>query len=288
MPHLAFFHIITHALFKALLFVCAGSFINQHLHSQDLRWIGNLTNQIPVAISCITIANLALCGFPFIAGFYSKDLIIESAINIRNNAPIIFLAIFSLGLTSFYSARFSIVTMWGSQSSASFINITEHLNIIKPIILLATMSIVTGRLMRWLPPVRQSIFILPQYIKLSPLLIITTGLAAAWYITSINNLKKSLLSAIPLSHYASCIMWYLVPLSSQFIIKWPLTMSHQYIKSTDQGWLELISGNGIHKFLINSSNIISLNLPKTPTSYLVTSSIATLFIISVLIIFSIC
>lgn len=110
-PTLAFFHIVTHALFKALLFICAGSFINQHLHSQDLRWIGNLTNQIPVATSCISIANLALCGFPFIAGFYSKDLIIESAINMSNNIFILCLIIFRLGLTSFYSIRFRLVTM---------------------------------------------------------------------------------------------------------------------------------------------------------------------------------
>jgi len=108
MPQLAYFHILTHALFKALLFVCAGRFINSHLHAQDLRWMGNLANQIPVASSCITLANLALCGFPFIAGFYSKDLIIESAINIDNNILIVSLSLFRIGLTSFYSIRFSL------------------------------------------------------------------------------------------------------------------------------------------------------------------------------------
>jgi NADH:ubiquinone oxidoreductase subunit 5 (subunit L)/multisubunit Na+/H+ antiporter MnhA subunit len=73
--------------------------------------MGNLTNQIPVASSCISIANIALCGFPFIAGFYSKDLIIESSINIINNTPIVLLAIMRIGLTSFYSIRFRIVTI---------------------------------------------------------------------------------------------------------------------------------------------------------------------------------
>ncbi len=111
MPQLAYFHMLTHALFKALLFVCAGRFINSHLHSQDLRWMGNLTTQMPVATSCITLANLALCGFPFIAGFYSKDLIIESAVNIQNNLFLVSLSLFSIGLTSFYSLRFSLVVI---------------------------------------------------------------------------------------------------------------------------------------------------------------------------------
>jgi NADH-ubiquinone oxidoreductase chain 5 len=66
---------------------------------------------MPVARSCISIANLALCGFPFIAGFYSKDLIIESAINIPNNSIIVYLALLRVGLTSYYSIRFRITTI---------------------------------------------------------------------------------------------------------------------------------------------------------------------------------
>lgn len=111
LPHLAFYHILTHALFKALLFICAGSFINCHLHTQDLRWMGNTTIQMPVATRCITLANMALCGFPFIAGFYSKDIIIEAALNRPNRIIILIMAIFRLGLTSFYSIRFSLTTI---------------------------------------------------------------------------------------------------------------------------------------------------------------------------------
>jgi NADH:ubiquinone oxidoreductase subunit 5 (subunit L)/multisubunit Na+/H+ antiporter MnhA subunit len=73
--------------------------------------MGNITNQIPVATSCISLANLALIGFPFIAGFYSKDIIIEAAIRNPNNAIMLLLAIIRLGLTAFYSVRFSLSTM---------------------------------------------------------------------------------------------------------------------------------------------------------------------------------
>merc|ERR1711893_215192 len=66
-PDLAFFHLITHAMFKALLFICAGTLIHFHHHSQDLRRVGNLTSQIPLTTTCLITANAALCGFPFLA-----------------------------------------------------------------------------------------------------------------------------------------------------------------------------------------------------------------------------
>ena len=76
-PILGFFHLLTHALFKALLFICAGSIIHNIINSQDIRSIGGLCTNIPLTTSCFNIANLALCGIPFLAGFYSKDLILE-------------------------------------------------------------------------------------------------------------------------------------------------------------------------------------------------------------------
>lgn len=108
LPHLAFFHLITHALFKALLFVCVGTLIHLHHHSQDLRVIGNLRAQIPLTLGCLNIANIALCGLPFIAGFYSKDLIIEISLYNSYSYVIIFLFIFSTIITAAYSIRLTI------------------------------------------------------------------------------------------------------------------------------------------------------------------------------------
>jgi len=78
LPILSFFHLITHALFKALLFICAGVLISRHLHGQDIRIIGNMVYQSPLILCCLNTCNRALCGLPFLSGFYSKDLIIES------------------------------------------------------------------------------------------------------------------------------------------------------------------------------------------------------------------
>lgn len=105
-PLLAFFHLITHALFKALLFICAGTLIHLHHHSQDLRYIGNLMPQIPSIVAPIIVANLALCGTPFLAGFYSKDAILEYSLYSPTSTIIIFLFFFATGLTVRYTLRF--------------------------------------------------------------------------------------------------------------------------------------------------------------------------------------
>jgi NADH-ubiquinone oxidoreductase chain 5 len=77
----ALFHLLTHALFKALLFLCAGTIIHYQQNNQDIRLMGNLSTQLPFTRRILNMANLALCGFPFLAGFYSKDLILERISN---------------------------------------------------------------------------------------------------------------------------------------------------------------------------------------------------------------
>jgi NADH-ubiquinone oxidoreductase chain 5 len=91
---LAFFHLLTHALFKALLFICAGAIIHNINNSQDIRDMGNLSSCLPFILICLNVANLALCGFPFLAGFFSKDLILEIVLIYSNLNFIIFFFFF--------------------------------------------------------------------------------------------------------------------------------------------------------------------------------------------------
>jgi NADH-ubiquinone oxidoreductase chain 5 len=102
---LAFFHLLTHALFKALLFMCAGVVIHNIKNSQDIRDIGSLVFHMPVTLACLNIANLSLCGLPFLSGFYSKDLILEITLVLNLNFFSFFLFFFSTGLTVSYSLR---------------------------------------------------------------------------------------------------------------------------------------------------------------------------------------
>merc|ERR1712071_117456 len=72
---LAFFHLVIHALFKALLFLCAGVLIHGVGGTQDIRICGGLVQSFPLIGVCINLANLSLCGLPFLSGFYSKEII---------------------------------------------------------------------------------------------------------------------------------------------------------------------------------------------------------------------
>jgi NADH-ubiquinone oxidoreductase chain 5 len=103
----AFFHLANHALFKALLFLSAGSIIHGLSDEQDLRKMGSLLRYFPISYTTILIGSLALVGFPFLTGFYSKDIILEIALSkqtIMGSLSHIFGSIAAF-CTSFYSFR---------------------------------------------------------------------------------------------------------------------------------------------------------------------------------------
>ena len=77
LPGLSFFHLLAHAMFKALLFVCVGAVIHVRGHVQDVRSLGDLGRRGPFVQRGMILSELALCGFPFLRGFYSKDVILE-------------------------------------------------------------------------------------------------------------------------------------------------------------------------------------------------------------------
>lgn len=246
MPTIALFHIITHALFKALLFICAGEVIALHGHGQDLRWLGNLTSQIPVASSCILIANSALCGLPFMAGFYSKDLIMELILVNNYNILIIILSFVAVGFTSFYTARFRLVILWCPRCFSPLHNIQENNLTVAPIIYISFISVVGGRLILWVLPETNLPSLLPTYLKTLPLITVLTGFILGWSTSSLKSRKQRSSTTWHIINYASCLIWFLVPLASQFQLGGPLRSGHHALKSVDHGWLELTGGQGVN------------------------------------------
>ncbi|RWS06001.1 NADH dehydrogenase subunit 5 (mitochondrion)-like protein [Dinothrombium tinctorium] len=99
LPGLAFFHLLTHALFRALLFICAGGVIHSLGDSQDIRFMGGLSVCMPFTSSRLIVSNFALCGIPFLAGFYSRDFILEMFSMGYVNIFSFFLLFLSTGLT---------------------------------------------------------------------------------------------------------------------------------------------------------------------------------------------
>lgn len=105
LPNLAFFHLITHAFFKALLFIAAGTIIFNKRHTQDIRKLRSIFLSLPTTASCFTIATFALCGTPFLSGFYSKDTILEILFFNPTNSLAVALFIIRTFFTTFYSVR---------------------------------------------------------------------------------------------------------------------------------------------------------------------------------------
>lgn len=264
-PTFALFHIITHAIFKALLFICAGEIIALHSHGQDLRWLGNLVTQAPVASSCALIANIALCGLPFLAGFYSKDLIMEVIISNNTNWFIILLTFLAVGFTSFYSIRFTICIFLCARAHIAGGDMSESPKVVLPIILMSAISITCGASLLWLLPINHLESVLPIQLKLLPLYIVIIGGSLGWLLT--NKLTRNLIQT-PLSNNASCRIWFLVPLSSQFQIAAPFTLGHNLIKSCDHGWLETVGSQGVNITITKIGTSILRTGPITPPALL--------------------
>ncbi len=113
------FHLFTHAFFKALLFLGAGSVIHAMHHEQDMRNMGGLRKEIPFTFWMMTIGTLALTGFPFTAGYFSKDAIIEAAYAAGGHSSAatfgFLMTLLAAGLTSFYSWRLVFMTFFGER-----------------------------------------------------------------------------------------------------------------------------------------------------------------------------
>jgi NADH-quinone oxidoreductase subunit L len=142
------FHLFTHAFFKALLFLGSGSVIVAMHHEQDIRMMGGLKDKIPFTYWMMVIGTLALIGFPFTAGYFSKDAIIEAAFVSKN--PMAFYAFLctTVGalLTSFYSWRLILKTFHGKPHDQHHYDQAHEspLTMLIPLGVLATGSIVAG------------------------------------------------------------------------------------------------------------------------------------------------
>merc|ERR1712154_548545 len=106
-PILAYFHLLSHAFFKAILFICAGMIIHNIKDYQDIRKIGLTTIFMPIITSVILVANMSLCGLPFLRGFYSKDIILEIIIISTIRFVIFLIIIVATFFTVAYSCRIS-------------------------------------------------------------------------------------------------------------------------------------------------------------------------------------
>lgn len=142
-PLLSFFHLLSHAIFKALIFICAGTYIYYHKHGQDLRVIGNLRSYLPITQLGLVVSNLALCGFPFLSGFYSKDPVYEFRARGGYNFIVVYFIAFGLLLTRVYSIRAVILSQIGPSNQTTLNSFNNNRSFYSlPIFLLGALAII--------------------------------------------------------------------------------------------------------------------------------------------------
>jgi NADH-quinone oxidoreductase subunit L len=119
------FHLLTHAFFKALLFLAAGSVIHALSGEQDMRKMGGLRKRIPITFWTMTMGVFAISGIPPLAGFFSKDEILYQAY-VSGNKLIWFVGLFTAGMTSFYMFRLWFKTFWGPEHFEEHTDLHDH------------------------------------------------------------------------------------------------------------------------------------------------------------------
>nr|QFI35684.1 NADH dehydrogenase subunit 5 [Lucilia papuensis] len=253
---LAFFHLLTHALFKALLFMCAGAIIHNMNNSQDIRLMGSLSLMMPLTSSCFNVANLALCGMPFLAGFYSKDLILETVSLSYINMFSFFLYFFSTGLTVCYSFRLVYYTMTGDSnfSSLNMLN-DEGWIMLKSMLGLLILSIFGGSMLSWLIFSTPAVIVLPSYLKLLTLFVCIIGGLMGYMISNISLFfYNKALNSYNFSYFLGS-MWFMPYISTYGIINYSLIVGNMVVKSFDQGWSEYFGGQQLYLSLVKNSQL---------------------------------
>nr|UFK29090.1 NADH dehydrogenase subunit 5 [Geomys breviceps] len=180
-PYLSFLHICTHAFFKAMLFMCAGSIIHNLNDEQDIRKMGGISKTMPLTASAMVIGNLALIGTPFLSGFYSKDLIIESMNTSYINSWALITTLIATSLTAAYSTRLIYFVLSNTPRCNSVINMNESDNkLTNPIKRLMLGSIFAGFLLsNLIQPVNVLNMTMPFTIKFTAILVTIMGVMMA-------------------------------------------------------------------------------------------------------------
>jgi NADH-ubiquinone oxidoreductase chain 5 len=284
-----FFHLINHAYFKALLFLSAGSVIHAMSDEQDMRKMGGLVNILPFTYVMIMIGSLSLMGFPFLTGFYSKDIILELAFAkyTFTSSFAYWLGLISAFFTSFYSFRLIYLTFWTKTNSYKKIIMNSHDSSFLmsfPLFILSLGSIFMGYLTKdmflglgtnfWnlsIYNLSDNIIVLngefmPFYIKLLPLYFSFLGS----FFVIFNNylLKKYNYFKISLKFKNVYIFlikkWYFDIIYNKIIIFTTLNLGFFTFKDIDRGLVEIMGPLGLVRFM----NILLNRISKIHTGYL--------------------
>nr|YP_009370858.1 NADH dehydrogenase subunit 5 [Oecanthus sinensis]ARO75193.1 NADH dehydrogenase subunit 5 [Oecanthus sinensis] len=265
---LAYFHLLSHALFKALLFLCAGVIIHGFNNLQDIRGMGSIIKFMPLTSVCFLISNLALCGMPFLSGFYSKDLILEMSMMSNFSLVMFILVLIATGMTVCYTFRLIFYVMLNNYMWFSYCSLgDENFEFVFPMFMLSILSIIGGSILSWVLLSNPYMICMTFLMKISVIFICLVGGWLGLELSKLSYFNSSFeKNQLLLSYFGS--MWFLHYLSTQCLIKFPLKIGFNYYKTVDNGWSEEIGPQGIYNNFIKMSRIIQLSQDNFFKSYL--------------------
>jgi NADH-quinone oxidoreductase subunit L len=266
----AIFHLMTHAFFKALLFLAAGSVIHAMSDEQDMRKMGGLWRKLPITYAVMWIGSLALTGVPFFAGYYSKDIILEAAwgANTGVGQYAFWLGIAAAFMTAFYSWRLIIMTFHGAPRASAEVMSHVHESppsMTVPLILLAIGAVLAGVLGVhlfvgdgmagfW----RDSILILPNnasieaahgvplWVKLLPIAVAAIGVAVAYIAYMLRPDVPGLIVARMRGVYLFMLnKWYFDELFDRLFVRPAHYLGRGLWKSGDGALIDGVGPDGI-------------------------------------------
>ena len=272
--HIAMFHLFTHAFFKALLFLGAGSVIHSFQEEQDIKKMGGVWKKIPYTMILMLVGTLALTGFPFLSGFYSKDAIIEFAY-LKDTSVGYYVSavgIFTAFLTAIYSWRLFFKTFFGSYNNKSISIEKIHespLVMIIPLIILAIGAILSGYYFKELFIGNNTVFWknsilflnftklenIPIWLILITPIVITISIPISYYLfikdkEILDGVKKS---NLPLYNFL-LNKWYIDEIYDFIFIKPLKRIGIFFWKKGDQDTIDRFGPDGVSKVIKYISN----------------------------------
>ena len=274
--NVSFFHLINHAFFKALLFLGSGIIIHGLNNEQDIRRMGSLLKILPYSYNIMLIGSLALIGFPFLSGFYSKDLILECAYN-KYEIHSVFsysLGTISAFFTAFYSGRLLHLTFLSSNNQFRWNKnkIHEGSKLLSlPLIILVIGSLFSGYLLKDMFVGFGSIFFdnsililswnalnfdieyMPLFFKLLPTICTFLGFGLSYVLYSSNVMSLMSTGLIRVYTFLSQ-KWFFDLIYNYYIGNYILWVSYEnYYKVIDKGFLEYFGATGIIRIIYKIS-----------------------------------